>query len=105
VTRNQVGPGEAWYVATDPSEEFVDAFLDQLLAAHDIRPPLSVPPGVEVTLREKDGRQLLFVLNHTAEPAHIELGTAAYHELLKAMNVTGTLTLAPRDVRILTPSS
>jgi len=106
LTRNRFGAGQAYYVATDPEDAFLDAFVDKLLAHHGIAAPLEAPPGVEVAVRERDGQRVLFVLNHTAETTHVPLpADASYRDLLRGMAVTGKLSLAPRDVRILLLSS
>jgi beta-galactosidase len=103
VCRNRFGAGAAYYIATDPDDAFLAAFLGSLLDQHGIAAPLAAPPGVEVAVRERDGQPILFVLNHTDEVAHVELD-ATYRDLLRDMRVVGTLALAPRDVRILVPA-
>lgn len=96
LTANRFGAGTAYYVATDPDEPFVDALASRLLQHHDIHPLLTAPAGVEVSQRGS----FAFILNHTAEIQHLPL-PRSYRELLTGMNVTGQLSLAPRDVRIL----
>jgi beta-galactosidase len=106
VTRNRFGAGNAYYVASDPEDRFLDDFVARLLAEHDIRAPLEATAGVEVAVRERDGQPLMFVLNHTAEVAHVPLaGQTGLRDLVRGMPVSGSLTLAPRDVRILVPES
>jgi beta-galactosidase len=103
LTRNRFGAGSAYYVASDPDDAFLDDFASRLLTEHAIQAPLAAPSGVEVAVRERDGQSLLFVLNHTPEMAHLELPPhATFRDLLREMPVSGTLALAPRDVRILT---
>jgi beta-galactosidase len=97
ITRNRFGSGTAYYVATQPDPAFLDAFVSRLLDEHGIMPPLHAPAGVEVAARGV----CTFLLNHTDEVAHIDL-PRKYHDLLRAMDVTGTLAIAARDVRILT---
>jgi len=97
VTSNRFGAGRAYYVATQADDAFLDAFVGGLLEEHGITAPLAAPPGVEVATRGA----CTFVLNHTSEVAHVEL-PHQYRDLLRGMEVTGTLALAPRDVRILT---
>jgi len=97
VTSNRFGAGRAYYVATQTDDAFLDAFVGGLLEEHGITAPLAAPPGVEVATRG----ECMFVLNHTSEVAHVEL-PHQYRDLLRGMEVTGTLALAPRDVRILT---
>jgi len=102
LTCNRFGAGRAYYVATEPDDAFLDDFVGRLLEQHGITAPLAAPPGVEVTVRERDGQRLLFVLNHTDSVAQVEL-PGRFRDLLREMGVTGTLAVGPRDVRILTP--
>lgn len=73
LTEHAFGRGRAYYIATDPEDRFLDAFYGGLLAAQQIAPPLDAPPGVELALRERGQRRLLFVLNHAPEQAQVPL--------------------------------
>jgi beta-galactosidase len=102
VTRNRVGAGHADYVATDPDDRFLDDYVSRLLAEHDIRAPLETPAGVEVAVRARGERQLLFVLNHTDEEATVPLPDEhGLRDLMSGTPVSGSLRLVARDVRIL----
>jgi beta-galactosidase GanA len=76
--------------------------MGDLLHQHGIRSALQAPPGVEIAVREKDGHELRFVLNHTDTTVHVEL-PSTHRDLLRDMRVTGRLSLGPYDVRILVP--
>ncbi|RUS28967.1 beta-galactosidase, partial [Jimgerdemannia flammicorona] len=43
VTKNMFGKGEAYYIATDPEDRFLDDFYGDILAELNIEPPLHVP--------------------------------------------------------------
>ncbi len=102
VTENSLGPGKAYYIASDPEERFLDDFYGRILAAHQIEPLLETAAGVEVTLREKQARRLLFVLNHNASTETVTLPAGQrYRELLSNSEVAGRLVLPAYDVRIL----
>jgi beta-galactosidase len=102
VTRNRVGRGQAYYIATDAGEAFLDGFYGSLLDEHGIRPPLHTPPGVEVAERTAaDGRRLLFVLNHNAVGVRVHL-SSSFQNLLTDAPTSGTLELRATDVAILT---
>jgi beta-galactosidase len=69
VTRNTHGRGKAWYVGTVMKEEsFYDRLVARLLQDAGIRPVVSPPAGVEVSMRQGSGRRLMFLMNHTQEP-------------------------------------
>lgn len=101
VTRNTFGQGEAWYVASDPEDRFLDGLLGQLAATKNIASLLNTPEGVEVTARTKDGQQYLFVMNHNATAQSYELGKAEAHDLLTDRSLSGTIEIEGRGVQLL----
>ncbi|HBU81309.1 MAG TPA: beta-galactosidase [Paenibacillus sp.] len=101
VTRNTFGQGEAWYVASDPEDRFLDDLLGQLAAAKNIDSLLNTPEGVEVTARTKDGQQYLFVMNHNAAAQSYDLGKAKAHDLLTDRSLSGTIEIEGRGVQLL----
>ncbi|MGG4401368.1 beta-galactosidase [Paenibacillus amylolyticus] len=101
VTRNTFGQGEAWYVASDPDERFLDGLLGQLAAAKNVESLLETPEGVEVSARTKDGRPYLFVMNHNATTQSYDLGTAKAHDLLTNRELSGSVEIEARGVQLL----
>ncbi len=74
VTRNRLGKGQGWYVGTVIEQEsFYDALIAQLLKGADIRPVVDPPNGVETSIRQGQGKKLLFVMNHTDQPATVNV--------------------------------
>jgi beta-galactosidase len=73
LTRRPVGSGAAWYLATFPDRDGIEALVDRLLAESGIAPAAVADPGVEVTRRRAaDGRSFLFAINHTRSHASVE---------------------------------
>lgn len=101
VTRNTFGQGEAWYVASDPDERFLDGLLGQLAAAKYVESLLETPEGVEVSARTKDGRPYLFVMNHNATTQSYDLGTTKAHDLLTNRELSGSVEIEARGVQLL----
>ncbi|WP_405159030.1 beta-galactosidase [Paenibacillus sp. FSL H8-0283] len=101
VTRNTFGQGEAWYVASDPDERFLDGLLGQLAAAKKVKSLLETPEGVEVSARTKDGKPYLFVMNHNATTQSYDLGTAKAHDLLTNRELSGSVDIEARGVQLL----
>ncbi|QLG41459.1 beta-galactosidase [Paenibacillus sp. E222] len=101
VTRNTFGQGEAWYVASDPEDRFLDGLLGQLAAAKNIDSLLHTPEGVEVTARTKDGQQYLFVMNHNATAQSYDLGETEARDLLTDRSLSGTIEIEGRGVQLL----
>jgi beta-galactosidase len=68
VTRNAHGKGRGWYVGTVMKEDtFYDRLVAALVADAGVTAVLDPPEGVEVSVREGEGRELLFVINHTEQ--------------------------------------
>jgi beta-galactosidase len=71
-TRNRYGKGTAYYVgAVIEQPAFYDALIADVLKSAAIRPLVTPPAGVEVSVREGKGRKLLFLLNHTGKPVDV----------------------------------
>lgn len=101
VTRNTFGQGEAWYVASDPEDRFLDDLLGQLAAAKNVKSLLETPEGVEVSARTKDGKPYLFVMNHNATTQSYDLGTTKAHDLLTDHELSGSVEIEARGVQLL----
>jgi len=103
VTRNQYGRGEGWYVATALDQPGVDQVVRRVLSRHDLIGPYADHEGLETATRvAPDGTRLLFLLNHTAESAHLTAHTTATDLLTGKQTEAGApLTLDPRGVAVL----
>ncbi len=100
LTRNQFGSGQAWYVASSPEASFLQGFLGELCKQQGIEPLPGKQSNVEVTRRDKDGIGYLFIMNHNAGTATIDLGLEAGINLLTNQKVSGQTELAGYDVMI-----
>jgi len=102
VTVNRFGAGQAWYVASSPEAAFLEGFLGRLCADRNIRPLVArAPEGVECSRRVKDGRGVLFLLNHNADAREVDLWEGRYTDLLTGEAVEGRTVLPGRGVRLL----
>lgn len=101
LTVNRFGSGEAWYLATSPEAAFLREWLPKLCERAGVRPLLEeVPSGIETTLRVKDGKRLLFVLNHNADSVSVKLIGNGGTDLLSGKSLNGTASLPGRGVWI-----
>lgn len=101
LTVNRYGKGQAWYVATSPDGRFMEDLMAKLTADKGIAPlAAKLPAGVEAAERVKDGSSFLFLLNHNADEAVVELGDAGGMDLLTNEAVSGAVKLASKGVRI-----
>ncbi|MFC9770414.1 MULTISPECIES: beta-galactosidase [unclassified Pseudarthrobacter] len=72
LTRQSVGSGAAWYLATFPDRDGIDALVDRLLAESGVSALASADAGVELVRRRSDGGQgFLFAINHTRSSAAV----------------------------------
>ena len=98
VTTNAAGAGRAWYVATRLDAAAVGALTDRLLAEAGVAPVAGTRPGVEVVRRTaEDGRSWVFAINHTDEPAVLEVRG---HDLVADQEVGGSLEVGPGGVAV-----
>jgi beta-galactosidase len=96
LTRN----GSAWYLGTRLDSAGMDALVEKLAVEGGVRPPLEAPPGVEVVRREGDGPAFLFLLNHGADEAKVELD-GTFRDALSGDECAGVVTLEPSGVAVL----
>ncbi|AZQ38123.1 beta-galactosidase [Streptomyces cyaneochromogenes] len=103
VTRHACGQGEGWYVATALDQPGVHWVVRRILARHDLLGPYADHPELETATRvSPDGTSLLFLLNHTPEPAHLTAHTTATDLLTgKRVEEGEPLTLDPLGTAIL----
>lgn len=101
LTVNRFGKGRAYYVASSPEDAFLRGFLENLCKEKGIQPLLDAPAGVEVARRVKDGKEFLFVLNHNAEDAGVEIGSEGMKDLLTGKEMKDSITVPGRGVIIL----
>ncbi|MEU0207210.1 beta-galactosidase [Streptomyces canus] len=103
VTRNAYGRGEGWYVATALDQPGVDQVVRRVLSRHDLIGPYADYEGLETAARiAPDGTRLLFLLNHSAQPAGLTAHTTATDLLSgKKVEAGAPLTLDPLGVAVL----
>jgi beta-galactosidase len=66
LTVHKFGQGQAYYIATQASNDLLTKLTKELCQEANITPVLETPEGVEVTKRvQADGRAVYFLLNHT----------------------------------------
>jgi beta-galactosidase len=100
VTRNNYGKGKGWYVGTVIKEEsFYDGLVAKLLEDAGIRPLLNPPNGIEVSIRQRRGKKLLFLINHTQQPKIVDVPGGGI-ELINNIRTKKTLKLDRFDVAV-----
>lgn len=101
LTRNRWGNGSAWYVATDPDQEFLNGLLTHICTEIGIRAPITAPESVEISIRSKEGTDYIFVMNHDREPQPYYIQEGIGFELISSQEYSGEVIIAGHDVHIL----
>jgi beta-galactosidase len=100
ITMNTFGLGRAIYVGTMSHQLFYNDLVVWLRQLCGIFPLLKVPDTVEVSLREKDGTKIYFLLNHQNSPVRIGF-YKPMHDFLTGKTFTGNYDLPPHGVLVL----
>jgi beta-galactosidase len=95
LTRNPVGHGTAWYLATRVRPSGTAALVRELCAVAGIE--VHDRGGVEVVRRQGDGASYLFVINHTDDDAEV---AATGTDLVSGRGCAGTLRVAAGGVAV-----
>lgn len=89
LTRRPVGSGSAWYLATFPDRDGIEALVDRLIAEAGISTVAEADPGVELSRRrDAEGRSFVFAINHSRADATVRVAGA---ELLSGERFSGTV--------------
>ena len=99
-TVNNFGKGQAYYIGTNPDDEFAADFIKDLDSKLLLGLNLDLVDNVEVTKRVKDGQDILFIINHNNENKSFSLDRE-YINLLNNKKVSNFIDLKPKDIVIL----
>lgn len=101
ITCNTYGKGKVYTMGTMGEAPLYDKCISWLMEQAGIASPLHVPRGVEVGVRWRRDRKLLFILNHTYEEQLISL-EGQYTDLLAGSDhLDEVLSLPPSEVLVL----
>ncbi|MCF7940897.1 MAG: beta-galactosidase [Spirochaetia bacterium] len=101
VTRNTFGEGAAWYVSARPEAGYMRELLLHICTEAKVKPLITAPLGVEVTIRTGSAASWMFILNFTREPVTVDLGEYSGTDLRDRRTVRGKLEVAGTDLRII----
>jgi beta-galactosidase len=100
ITMNTFGLGKAVYIGTMSHQHFYNdlvVWLRQMCSLHQL---LKVPESVEVSMREKEGTRVFFLLNHQSTPVRIQF-YKPMHDFLTGNTFSGNYDLPPHGVLVL----
>ena len=100
ITMNTYGLGKAIYVGTMSHQYFYQDLVVWLRQMCNLHPLLKVPENVEVSMREKEGTRVFFLLNHQNSPVRIQF-YKPMHDFLTGNSFSGNYDLTPYGVLVL----
>jgi beta-galactosidase len=100
MTFNKFGSGKAIYVGTMSQQAFYYDLVTWLRTTCLLHPLLKVPDTVEVSMREKAGAKIYFLLNHQNTPVRINF-YKPMHDFLTEHTFSGNYDLPPHGVLVL----
>ena len=100
LTMNSFGLGKAIYIATMSHQHFYNDLVGRLRQMCDLHPLLKVPENVEVSMRQKEGTRVYFLLNHQNSPVRIQF-YKPMHDFLTGNTFSGNYDLPPHGVLVL----
>ena len=102
MTVNHAGKGQVYYVGTESkSPVFYDRLISLATQKSLVAINARIPPGVEVAVREKEGRKIIFVLNYTGTPQTVPL-EQAYLNVLTGQTEPMDVQIPAYEVKVLT---
>jgi beta-galactosidase len=100
VTLNTFGLGKAIYIGTQSHQPFYYDLVAWLRQTCNLHPLLKVPDTVQVSMRQKEGTKVYFLLNHQNSPVRIQF-YKPMHDFLTGNTFSGNYDLPPHGVLVL----
>ena len=100
ITMNTFGLGKAVYIGTQSHQHFYHDLIAWLRNMGGLHPLLKVPENIEVSMREKEGSRVYFLLNHQNSPIRIQF-YKPMHDFLTGNNIVGNYDLQPHGVLVI----
>ncbi len=100
LTINEFGNGRAIYFGTISQQEFYYDLIQWARQMCNIYPLMKVPDAVEVSMREKDGTRVYFILNHQGNPVRLHFYKPT-HDYLSEKKFSGNYDIPSRGVLVL----
>jgi beta-galactosidase len=100
ITMHTFGLGKAIYIGTQSHQHFYHDLVSWLRTVGGLHPLLKVPENIEVSLREKEGARVYFLLNHQNSPVRVQF-YKPMHDFLTGSNIVGNYDIQPHGVLVL----
>lgn len=103
ITVNQFGTGRAYYIGTEPEQDYITDMMELICQEAGVTPILKTPNNVEVAVRQNQKGVTYFIINHNDSGVEIDLKEQRFQNLLTLEKLCGTCLLKARDVLVLSP--
>jgi beta-galactosidase len=100
MTMNTFGLGKAIYIGTQSHQHFYYDLVTWLRQMCNLHPLLKVPDTVQVSMREKEGTKIYFLLNHQNSPVRVQF-YKPMHDFLTGNTFSGNYDLPAHGVLVL----
>jgi beta-galactosidase len=103
LTVNEFGEGKAYYIASRNEDRFLHDFYGGLSETLGLRRSLDaeLPEGISAQLRSDGEHETIFLMNFRTSRACVDLGDAAFTDLLTGMRLEGEAQLEGYGVMVL----
>ena len=100
ITMNTFGLGKAVYIGTQSHQHFYHDLVAWLRNMTGLHPLLKVPENIEVSMREREGSRVYFLLNHQSSPVRVQF-YKPMHDFLTGNNIVGNYDIQPHGVLVI----
>jgi beta-galactosidase len=100
MTLNTFGLGKAIYIGTMSHQHFYHDLVTWLRQTCNLHPLLKVPENVEVSMRQKEGTRVFFLLNHQSSSVRIQF-YKPMHDFLTGNTFSGNYDIPAHGVLVL----
>ena len=105
VTVNDFGKGKAYYIGTEPEEDYLSELIGHICEHCGLKPVYrtgeAASMGVELTRRINEASETIFAINHSREAKKVDFGEDRLLNLITKEEVTGTREIGGWDVLVL----
>ena len=100
VTVNEYGQGKAYYIGTQPEQDFLEELMKVIVKDSGIKPLYPAEAGMELTRRVSEKGDVVFTINHNKHTSWVDFGEEQLINLMNDEVLTGKVQLAAGDVLV-----
>ena len=100
VTINEYGQGKAYYIGTQPEQDFLEELMKVIVKDSGIKPLYPAEAGMELTRRVSEKGDVVFAINHNKHTSWVDFGEEQLINLMNDEVLTGKVQLAAGDVLV-----